>query len=111
MHKLSRIVLVFSMLGCGGSDADIDDPCYDAYDCAVDHSECIDLGDGVNRCEKVCKFDSECGDGSECAFSTEAVDDVGFCVRLCKTASDCATGNWACVTFSDDRFSRYCALI
>jgi len=111
MYKLSRIVLVFSMFGCGDSDALIDDPCDSIFDCAVDHSECIALGDGVYRCEKVCKFDYECGDNSGCAFSTSDIDEVGFCVRLCKTALDCATGNWACVPFSNDQNHKYCELV
>lgn len=110
MYKLSRIVLVFSMLGCGDSDALIDDPCDSVLDCAVDHSECVDLGDGIYRCEKMCKFDSECGDSSACAFY-DSYDTVGVCVRLCTTASDCAVGSWSCLPFADNAYVRYCELV
>lgn len=104
-HYWLWLVLV---LGCGDSEADIDDPCDSHYDCAVKHSECIDIGDGILRCEKECVFDYECGEGATCAV-VDVTDASGFCVRLCTTASDCATGNWACVPFSNIPYS-YCEL-
>ena len=106
MRSLSLIVCAV-VFGCSEPDAAIDDPCDSSDDCAVSNAECVDLGDGILRCEKACVFDLECGDGATCAF-VNVTDTVGVCYRLCITESDCAIGNWSCVPFADDPYTSYC---
>ena len=78
----------------------IDDPCRSADDCAAASAVCIEVGDGVRRCEVRCSTNHDCPAESDCLV--ESGESTGYCYRSCRTANDCAAGDWECADIASN---------
>lgn len=98
-------LLSLLVIGCGGIDA----PCRSSAACALEDAVCVDLGDGIDRCEALCVDDDDCGNRAGCLF--EPGSDVGVCWRTCETSQDCAVGSWVCAELVQGSDQGYCLLV
>ena len=107
-------VALFALGACAGADDSAtraegltDDPCGSSSQCDAPNAVCVDIGDGVRRCETRCLRDADCSYDAHCLFGPD--DEVGLCFRLCDTGEDCAVGNWLCEPITDSP-QGYCVM-
>ena len=108
-------VALLALGACAGADDSsstrseglTDDPCGSASQCEASDAVCVDIGDGVRRCETRCLQDSDCSHDAHCLF--EGDDEVGLCFRVCDTAGDCAVGDWLCESITSSS-QGYCVM-
>jgi hypothetical protein len=86
-----------------------DEPCEAADECRGRRPSCVDLGDGVTRCQSMCLEDAECGGAARCLFPEGTTP--GVCYRTCDEAEDCAEGGFACEPLVEDDEQGYCVLV
>lgn len=92
-----------------------DEPCESQDECRGTQPSCVDLGDGVTRCQSMCLQDADCPEGANCIFAEGDIPDEGttpgVCWRRCSDLEDCASGSWSCEPILADSEQGYCVLI
>lgn len=106
MGTWGRWLVLAGWIGCAGGRL-VDDPCDRAGQCELVYAECVDIADGIDRCQAVCQRDTECGPLGECLFDT-VEEEFGLCWRACDTPADCAEGAWDCVALLQTGIQTYC---